>query len=72
MDLTISEKIRALSRRKGVTLSELANRTGQTRQNLNAKLNRNSFIQSDLERIAAALGCSVAVVFTDLHTGEQL
>ena len=65
MNITISEKIRILAKRQGVTLTELAARTNQTRQNLNAKLNRNSWEQSDIEKIAAALGCSVAVVFTD-------
>ena len=70
--LTISEKIRLIARRKGVSLTDLAASTGQSRQNLNAKLNRNSWTQKDLDTIAAALGCSAEVIFTDQDTGERL
>lgn len=65
MNITISEKIRLIARRKGVTLTELARRTEQTRQNLNNKLNRNAWTQAELEQVAKALGVSVQIVFTD-------
>lgn len=65
MNITTSEKIRLIARRKGVTLTELARRTDQTRQNLNNKLNRNAWTQAELEQVARALGVSVQIVFTD-------
>ena len=65
MNITTSEKIRLIARRKGVTLTELARRTEQTRQNLNNKLKRNAWTQAELEQVAKALGVSVQIVFTD-------
>ena len=44
-------------------VSELARRTGTTSQNLRGKLARNDFRVSDLERIAAAYGCTLKIEF---------
>lgn len=55
MTLTMSEKIRIVLKRKGMTLSQLADDLGTSRQNLNTKLNRDNFSQSELNEIAAVL-----------------
>lgn len=50
--MTISEQIKVLCVRNGISVSELARRMGTTPQNFNAKLKRESFSISDLEQIA--------------------
>lgn len=70
--ITASEKIRILIRRKGIQQQELAAAFGLSRQAFNNKLRRGSFSYSDLERVAALLGCSVELVFTDKLTGERV
>ena len=53
--MTTSEQIRVLCVRTGVSLSELARRINQTPQNFNAKLQRNTINQHELNQIAQAL-----------------
>jgi transcriptional regulator with XRE-family HTH domain len=57
MALTMGEKIRILLRRKKITISDLADMVGTSRQNLTNKLNRDNFSEQELNEIAAALGC---------------
>lgn len=70
--MTISEKIRILARRKGINLSDLAAATNQSHQNLNNKLRRNNWTEEQTRAAAAVLGCTVETVFTDQTTGEKL
>ncbi len=49
-------KIRMAAANKNISLSELSRRIGQTPQNVNSKLKRNTFTESELEQIAEALG----------------
>lgn len=49
-------KIRMAAAKKNISLSELSRRIGQTPQNVNSKLKRNTFTESELEQIAEALG----------------
>jgi len=69
--MTIEEQIRVLCIRSHVTLSELARRLGQSPQNLNAKLRRQSFTVAELEKIAEALGCTFERAFI-LPNGERV
>jgi len=55
MGLSINEKIRVLLKRKNMTLTTLADITGQSRQNLSNKLSRNNFTEKEITRIATAL-----------------
>lgn len=64
MTLTIGEKIKIIMKRQGVTLTELAERTGQSRQNLSNKMTRDNFSDSEVQTMAAALGCTVSTTFT--------
>lgn len=45
--LTVSEKVRVLLDRKKMTVGDLADRLGVTRQNLSNKLTRNNFAEND-------------------------
>lgn len=65
MLLTISEQIKIICKRKGVTLSALAKSTNQSRQNLYNKLNNNNFTVQDLELIAKVLECDLIVTLQD-------
>lgn len=72
MDLSISEKLQILARRKGVSVADLAAGLGCSVQNVYKKLHRDKWTLAELETYAARLGCSVAVIFTDTDTGETL
>ena len=62
--MTTSELVRKLCEEQNISLSELARRTGQTRQNLGNKLKRNSISISELQRIAEAVGMEFEPMFT--------
>lgn len=61
--LTVAEKIKILMKRRGMTMTELAAATNQTRQNLSNKLSRDNFSVSDMQALAEALGCEVSIEF---------
>lgn len=69
--MTTSEQIRVLCVRTGVSLSELARRINQSPQNFNAKLQRNSITQEELNKIATALGVTYEQYFV-LSNGERV
>lgn len=64
-ELTISEKIKILLKRQGITAKELAARLGTTPQNLQNKLTRDNFKFNDIVDIAAALGVKFVYDFVD-------
>lgn len=70
--LTTTEKIRLIVQRNNLTLGLLAERTGQTRQNLSNKLGRGDFKESELRSIAEVLGCELQINFIDKETGEEI
>ena len=72
MDISASEKIRIIAKRKGKTMGEIADLTEQSRQNLSNKMKRDNFTIAEINKIASALRCSVEVCFTDLETGERI
>ena len=72
MEMTASEKIRLLAKRKGKSMGDIADLTEQSRQNLSNKMKRDNFTVAELQKIAAALDCSVTVTFVDHTTGESL
>lgn len=71
MELTTSEQIRLLASRAGVSLSDLAAATGQSRQNFSNKLRRNGWTVKELQAIAQALGGCVSITWTD-KDGKQM
>ena len=71
MNMTASEKIRIISKRVNMSMGELAEATGQTRQNLSNKLSRDNLSQNDLISLASAMGCTVEIKFT-LPDGTEI
>lgn len=63
MELTLSEQIKIIMKREGVTMTKLSELVGQSRQNLSNKMTRNSFSLEDAEKIAAAMGYKFVVEF---------
>ena len=61
--LTVAEKLRIILRRRGMTIGDLADAMGQSRQNLSNKMSRDKFQEADIKAAAAALGCSVDITF---------
>ena len=55
-NVSISTEIREVCRNLHVSIAELARRTGQSPQNLNSKLKRESFTMEELDSIASSLG----------------
>lgn len=64
MSMTVSEKVRLIMSRNKITMGQLAEKTGQTRQNLSNKMTRDNFTEKDIKSMAQALGCAVDIVFT--------
>ena len=63
MNLTVAEKIRLIMKRSNMTMGDLAEATGQTRQNLSNKMNRGNFTEKDISAMASALGCTAEILF---------
>ncbi|NHN33559.1 helix-turn-helix transcriptional regulator [Paenibacillus agricola] len=72
MPLTIAEKIKVILGRRDMTIADLANKLGQSRQNLTNKLSRDKFTEKEAVEIASVLGCDFEAVFTLRDTGEKL
>ncbi len=71
MDITVAEKLRLIMKRKNMTMGEMAEASGQTRQNLSNKMARGNFTEKDIETLAKALGCSAKIVFV-LPDGTEI
>ncbi len=71
MDLTTSEKIKVIAKRKGMTMKDLADKTNQSRQNLGNKLALDDWRESELRDIAGVLDCTLEVRFVSQDTGEE-
>jgi len=72
MSLTMSEKIKVVLKRRGMTMGELAEKTGQTRQNLSNKMSRDNFPEKELVAIANALGCDFEATLIMRDTGDRI
>ena len=57
MGLTTSEKVKIILKRRKMTMGDLAEKTGQTRQNLSNKMSRDNFSEKEIRELAAALDC---------------
>ena len=69
--MNTSEIIRKLCRDQKISLSELARRIGQSRQNLYKKLKRGTLTVRELQQIADTLGVLFSQSFI-LANGERL
>ncbi len=71
MDITVAEKIRLIMKRQNKTMGDIAEASGQTRQNLSNKMTRGNFTEKDILALAEALGCQVEIRFT-LPDGTEI
>lgn len=69
--MTISEQIKVLMVRCGVSEAELARRLGKTPQSFNGKMKRETFTIRELEEIASALGVDFERHFI-LENGDRV
>ena len=72
MGLSVSEKIKIVLKRRGLTMWQLADKTGQTRQNLSNKMTRDNFPEKELREIANALDCDLEINLVMRETGEKV
>ncbi len=72
MVLTMGEKIKIVLKRRGLTIAQLADLTGQTRQNLSNKLTRDNFTEKEIAEIAGALNCDYDAYLTMRDTGDKI
>ena len=72
MALTVGEKIKVLLSRRKMTLAQLADELGQSRQNISNKMSRDNFSEKEIVEIAKVLDCTFATAFTMNDTGEEV
>lgn len=72
MPLTMGEKIKIILNRRNMTLSQLAESLGQSRQNMSNKMSRDNFTEKELRQIAIALDCTYQAGFTLNDTNEEI
>jgi len=72
MGLTMGEKIKIVLKRRGMTMGDLAEKTGQTRQNLSNKMSRDNFPEKELKEIADALDCDFEGYLVMRDSGDRI
>jgi transcriptional regulator with XRE-family HTH domain len=65
MDISAGEKLRIIMDRKNISMSIMAEGTGQSRQNLSNKMKRDDFSEKELRKMAEVLGCKINIQFID-------
>ena len=71
MQLSFNEQIAVIMKRQGVSVAELAQRLGKSRQNVNQRLNASDFTITDMNTYAAALGCTVNIEVIEPPEGGE-
>lgn len=72
MAISFGEKIKIILKRKNMTIGELAEKTGQTRQNLSNKFSRDNFSEKEIREFAEILDCEFDFYFTIKDTNEKV
>ena len=72
MALSAGEKIKIIMKRRGMTLGDLADKTGQSRQNLSNKMTRDNFAEKEIKEIAEVLNCDYEASFVMRDSGEKI
>ena len=72
MTITMAEKIKIVLGRRGMTISELADAIGSSRQNLSNKLSRDNFSVKELETIAEAMDCTFEGEFSFKDSEDRI
>lgn len=69
--LSATEKIKVILKRENLTIKDLAEQMGTSRQNLHNKLAKDNLSENDLKKICSHLGITFEVVFY-LNENEKL
>lgn len=69
--MTTSDIVRELCKRQNISLAEAARRIGQSPQNFNKKLKRDTLTYAELSAVADALGVNFELAFT-MPDGEKI
>ena len=69
--MSISDQIKVLCVRSNISMAELARRLGVSPQSFSAKMKRESFTITELEKIADAVGASFVRKFV-LFSGDEI
>ncbi|AXU28702.1 helix-turn-helix transcriptional regulator [Clostridioides difficile] len=72
MAISFGEKIKIILKRKNMTIGELAEKTGQTRQNLSNKFSRDNFSEKEIREFAEILDCEFDFYFIMNDTEEKI
>ena len=72
MELSMGEKIKIVMKRRKMTYGELADKLGQSRQNLSNKMSRDNFSEKEIRQIAEVLNCTFIGTFTLNDTNETI
>ncbi|AXU74687.1 TPA: helix-turn-helix transcriptional regulator [Clostridioides difficile] len=72
MMISFGEKIKIILKRKNMTIGELAEKTGQTRQNLSNKFSRDNFSEKEIREFAEILDCEFDFYFIMNDTEERI
>lgn len=72
MSISAGEKIKIILKRRNLTVTELAEKIGTSRQNLTNKFKRDNFSEKEILQIAQALDCTCRTSFTFNDTGEEI
>lgn len=72
MKMTFGEQLRVIMKRRGVSVQELADRLGKSRQNVNKRLNNSNFTSAEMQEWAAAIGCIVNIEVVEKPEGGQI
>lgn len=70
--LTMGEKIKIILKRRNMTLTQLADKLNQSRQNISNKMKRDNFTEKELVEIASALDCTYSAEFIMNDSGEKI
>ena len=71
MKMTFGEQMRVIMKRRGVSVQELADRLGKSRQNINQRLNSSGFTEKEMEDYTAAIGCKVSIEIVEPPEGGE-
>ena len=72
MPLTMGEKIKIILGRRNMTLAQLVEQIGQSRQNMSNKMSRDNFSEKEILEIARILDCTFDASFLMNDTGEKI
>lgn len=72
MKITFGEQLRIIMKRRGVSVQDLAEKLGKTRQNVNNRLNNSdNMTVKEMELYTSLIGCSVSIEIVEPPEAES-